>query len=91
MKRSENQITVALIKYYQQKKALQNLLEEYKNLNNLKGYNNTLMFYNENITTLRKQLNEINPTKLQEIDAQRTNNRTVKGSENITNRSVKSV
>jgi hypothetical protein len=91
MKRSENQITVTLIKYYQQKKALQNLLEEYKNLNNLKGYNNTLMFYNENITTLRKQLNEINPTKLQEIDAQRTNNRTVKGSENITNRSVKSV
>lgn len=78
MQKSENQIIVELIRYYQQKDALKKQEETY---NNPISYVQLMNFYDENIVTYRKQLNEINPEKLTEIDTQRANDITVRGAE----------
>ena len=72
---SENSIVVSLIKYYEQKEALEKNSELDFTEN---GKQTTIDFYNEKITSLRKQLHGINPRKLQEIDTQRNNDCTVK-------------
>ena len=79
MQKSENRITVEIIRYYQQLEALKPKKQEYINLKNAEGYTSLLRFYHEKIQTLRKQLDEINPDRLQEIDTQRANDCTIKG------------
>lgn len=83
MQKSENQLAVELIRYYQQKEALTTQKEDYKKLNNLFGFNNTMLHYNETIVKLRKLLNESNPKRLEEIDIKRANDCTVTGAVEI--------
>lgn len=78
--KTENQIAVELIKYYQQEQALREATEWD---NNPEGKENTLNFYKGKIETLRKKLNEISPKRLQEIDTQRANDCTVNEAEVI--------
>lgn len=79
MEKSTNQIQAELIRYYQQKDALTPQKESYLQLNNVEGYNITMLHYEETITTLRNQLKKRNPFRLQEIDTKRANDITVKG------------
>lgn len=83
--KSENRISVELIRYYQQKDALLTQKSEYEDLNNITAYKNLLSFYSEKIETLKKQLYEINPEKLKKIEQQRANDCTVNGAEIIAN------
>ena len=76
MRKSENQIAVELIRYYQQKQALK---AQEKTYNNPRSFVNLMGFYNEKINSLRTQLNGLNKERLQEIDTQRSNDCTVKG------------
>lgn len=64
--KSENMLSVELLRYYQQKNALKLQEEEY---NNPISFVRLMQFYNEKINSLRKQLHEKAPSKLQEIDA----------------------
>lgn len=80
MIQSENSIAAELIRYYQQKEALQiGLKTEFTKAQRTE----TLVFYNWKIKSLRKQLNEINPARLQEIDTQRANDCTVTNAEHV--------
>lgn len=81
---SDKKLAVELISYYQRR---ENLLNEAKGTRTATNFNSTLQHYNDKIATLRKQLHEINPGKLQKIDTQRANDCTVNSAEVITHRS----
>jgi hypothetical protein len=81
--KSENILAVELLRYYQQKETLKLQEKEY---NNPKGFVNLMQFYTEKINSLRTQLDENYPKRLQEIDTRlseadtkRAINITVKG------------
>lgn len=74
---SANKLATELIRYYQQKDALETQLPEYEKLNNLKGYNTTMAFYNDKINSLKVQLHETDSERLSRIEEQREANKTV--------------
>jgi hypothetical protein len=77
---TENRVAVELIRYYQQKDKLK---EQEKDYNNPISFVNLMTFYNEKIKSLKKQLYELNPKRLQAIERQRANDITVNGAEQI--------
>jgi hypothetical protein len=84
MPRTENQLAVELIRYYQQKKALKLKKDSY---NNTKQYLLLMRFYDEKIKEFRRQLQIRNPERLQEIDAKADNVPTTEEAESNTIRS----
>jgi hypothetical protein len=69
MPETANQLSIELIRYYQQKDALVLIMDENPLLNDTNKI--TLNFYNDKIKSLRSRLKTKHPERLAKIDAQR--------------------
>lgn len=76
-----NKLSVELIRYYQQREALE--IEKQKGAISNSTYDTTVKFYDYKINSLRKQIDERDPEKLRKIDANRANDLTVNEAETL--------